>query len=128
MTCVILISSFSINKLPIFVCQYQASVTITSRFDGTIRKLYYEVDDIAKVGLPLVDMELVAHPDASKFILCTYYFCYFTRNLKLILTNHPKGCVFSKGSVNGQYRGWHVQALSISANRVRFICYKNVTL
>ena len=58
------------------------------------------MDDIAKVGLPLVDIEIVAHPDASKFILCTNYFYYFTGNLELILTNHPKGCFFSKGSAN----------------------------
>ena len=65
---IILISSLSVkNSLIFFLCQ--ASVTITSRFDGTIRKLYYEVDDIAKVGLPLVDIEIVAHAEASKFIL-----------------------------------------------------------
>ena len=68
-----------------FVCLYQASVTITSRFDGTIRKLYYEVDDIAKVGLPLVDIEIVAHAEASKFILCTYSFYHSARNLELKL-------------------------------------------
>ena len=66
-------------------CLCQASVTITSRFDGTIRKLYYEVDDIAKVGLPLVDIEIVAHAEASMFILCTYSLYHSTGNLALKL-------------------------------------------
>ncbi|XP_060080711.1 lipoamide acyltransferase component of branched-chain alpha-keto acid dehydrogenase complex, mitochondrial-like [Ylistrum balloti] len=42
------------------ICQVQsdkASVTITSRYDGVISKLYYEVDDVAQVGDPLVDIE-----------------------------------------------------------------------
>ncbi|XP_020855505.1 lipoamide acyltransferase component of branched-chain alpha-keto acid dehydrogenase complex, mitochondrial isoform X3 [Phascolarctos cinereus] len=42
------------------ICEVQsdkASVTITSRYDGIIRKLYYGVDQIALVGKPLVDIE-----------------------------------------------------------------------
>uniref|UniRef100_A0A8D0FY42 Dihydrolipoamide acetyltransferase component of pyruvate dehydrogenase complex n=1 Tax=Strix occidentalis caurina TaxID=311401 RepID=A0A8D0FY42_STROC len=49
------------------ICEVQsdkASVTITSRYDGIIRKLHYNLDEIAYVGKPLVDIEI----DASKGI------------------------------------------------------------
>ncbi|KAL3090884.1 hypothetical protein niasHS_007259 [Heterodera schachtii] len=36
----------------------KASVTITSRYNGKIKKMYYQPDEIAKVGLPLVDIEI----------------------------------------------------------------------
>uniref|UniRef100_A0A8C1AIA1 Dihydrolipoamide acetyltransferase component of pyruvate dehydrogenase complex n=1 Tax=Cyprinus carpio carpio TaxID=630221 RepID=A0A8C1AIA1_CYPCA len=45
------------------ICEVQsdkASVTITSRYDGIIRKLYYDVDSIALVGKPLIDIETEA--------------------------------------------------------------------
>ncbi|KAG7327457.1 hypothetical protein KOW79_009063 [Hemibagrus wyckioides] len=47
------------------ICEVQsdkASVTITSRYDGVIRKLHYDVDSIALVGKPLVDIETDGGP------------------------------------------------------------------
>ena len=48
---------------------FKASVTITSRYDGTIRKIYFEVDGLAKVGQPLVDIELSSQTESSKLKL-----------------------------------------------------------
>ncbi|KAF2771733.1 hypothetical protein EJ03DRAFT_22891 [Teratosphaeria nubilosa] len=43
------------------ICEVQsdkASVEITSPFDGVIKKLHYEPDDMAKTGKPLVDIDI----------------------------------------------------------------------
>ncbi|NP_001087792.1 dihydrolipoamide branched chain transacylase E2 L homeolog [Xenopus laevis] len=50
------------------ICEVQsdkASVTITSRYDGVIRKLHYNVDETAYVGKPLVDIETDALKDVA---------------------------------------------------------------
>ena len=49
------------------ICEVQsdkASVTITSRYDGVIKKLYHELEQTCLVGSPLVDIEVEDQDDA----------------------------------------------------------------
>ncbi|ETN79155.1 putative dihydrolipoyllysine-residue acetyltransferase component of pyruvate dehydrogenase complex [Necator americanus] len=54
------------------LCEVQsdkAAVTITSRYDGVIKKLHFNVDDVARVGQPLVEIEVaegVTEEEAAK--------------------------------------------------------------
>ena len=50
------------------LCEVQsdkATVEITSRFDGVIRKLHYKPGDVAKVGSPLMDIAAEGAADAG---------------------------------------------------------------
>lgn len=50
------------------LCEVQsdkASVTITSRYDGKITKLYHNIDEIALVGKALVEFEVADEDEAS---------------------------------------------------------------
>lgn len=50
------------------LCEVQsdkASVTITSRYDGTITKIHHKIDEIALVGKPLLDFEVENDDDDS---------------------------------------------------------------
>ncbi|XP_027251384.1 lipoamide acyltransferase component of branched-chain alpha-keto acid dehydrogenase complex, mitochondrial isoform X2 [Cricetulus griseus] len=56
------------------ICEVQsdkASVTITSRYDGVIKRLYYNLDDIAYVGKPLIDIETEALKDSEEDVVET---------------------------------------------------------
>ncbi|KAI6365941.1 hypothetical protein MCOR25_005178 [Pyricularia grisea] len=50
------------------LCEVQsdkASVEITSRFSGVVKKLYYDAGEMAKVGKPFVDIDIAGDPEAE---------------------------------------------------------------
>jgi len=56
----------------------QATVDITSRYDGIVTKLYYQVGEIAKVGSPLmqIDVEDGADDEAAGWGLVARAGCF----------------------------------------------------
>ena len=63
------------------ICEVQsdkASVTITSRYDGVIRKKHYEVDDVAFVGKALVDIELEEGATGNVSFTISQKYCHRT--------------------------------------------------
>ena len=56
------------------ICEVQsdkASVTITSKYDGVVTKLYYQVDDIAQTGDPLIDVEVAGEAGPEAVVTAT---------------------------------------------------------
>lgn len=74
------------------ICEVQsdkASVTITSRYDGVIRKLYYNLEDTAYVGKPLVDIET----EALKGTAVRVPVCQIDHAVLAPLDASQKGCL-----------------------------------
>lgn len=60
-------------------------MTITSRFNGVVRKLYYEVDEEAKVGETLVDIEVESTSEGTMSFLNLFSVILEKKHLQLWL-------------------------------------------
>ena len=52
----------------------QAAVTIYVAYDGIVKELMYEVDDVATAGQPLLTIELAEEQDEGEGEWCSYMF------------------------------------------------------
>lgn len=88
------------------ICEVQsdkASVTITSRYDGIVTKIYHELDAIALVGSPLVDIEVQSTETVSgKIIYYSIVQVNISDNMKLIILM----CVARSWAVTRGSRRW----------------------
>lgn len=60
-------------------------MTITSRFNGVVRKLYYEIDEEAKVGETLVDIEVESTSEGTMSFLNLFSVILEKKHLQLWL-------------------------------------------
>ena len=68
--CSMIILTIELCKFCINVCIIiQLTDTLTSSYDGIIHKVHYGVNDVAKVGSPLVDIDIESTEEAGRIYM-----------------------------------------------------------